>query len=85
MASAMELRLTFKRMIQEQKQTFAKTSSTVRIIDDPETVRRILRHQDQHALLDEISGPYPYRTVGHLLLSDLILFGHLCGCNRDWR
>jgi hypothetical protein len=53
------LRLTFERMLQEQKTNFEKTSSTVSVIDDAGAVRRISGHQDKHALRDEVSRPYP--------------------------
>ena len=38
---------------------FEKTASTVRVVDDAGTVRRISGHQDKHALRDEVSRPYP--------------------------
>jgi len=53
------LSLTVERMLQETETSFEKTSSTIRIIDDAGAVCRIYRHQKQHTLRDEISGPYP--------------------------
>jgi hypothetical protein len=57
-------------MLQEQKQALRRPLSAVRVVDDAGTVRRIFRYQDKHALRNEVSGPYSYRKVGHLLRFD---------------
>jgi hypothetical protein len=51
--------LTFETNATRTETKFEKTSSTIRIVDDAGTVCRIFGHKDQHALRDEVSGPYP--------------------------
>ena len=50
--------------------SFEKAASSVSVIDDAGTVRRISGDQNKYALRDEVSSRIPYRKVGHLLRFD---------------
>jgi hypothetical protein len=58
-SAAPPLCLTYKTNVTRTETNFEKAASSVSVIDDAGTVRRVFRYQDQHALRDEVSGTDP--------------------------